>query len=95
MLVLNLGRDIDAQVIESSISGYNNQPFIPNLYSLSLIIGAVNLIPIPPLDGGHVMKHILPQKIRKSVLIFLGIGGVALLLLEMKGMFHMIEYLLS
>jgi hypothetical protein len=28
-------------------------------------------------------------------LIFLGIGGVALLLLEMKGMFHMIEYLLS
>ena len=29
---------------------------------INLVLAAFNLIPIPPLDGSHVMKHLLPTK---------------------------------
>ncbi len=29
---------------------------------INLILGVFNLIPIPPLDGSHVMYHLLPQR---------------------------------
>ena len=29
---------------------------------INLVLAAFNLIPIPPLDGSHVMKHLLPAK---------------------------------
>ncbi len=29
---------------------------------INLILGMFNLIPIPPLDGSHVMKHLLPAR---------------------------------
>jgi len=30
--------------------------------TINLVLAAFNLIPIPPLDGSHVVKHLLPPK---------------------------------
>jgi Zn-dependent protease len=33
---------------------------------INIVLGVFNLIPIPPLDGSHVIRHFLPQPIRKA-----------------------------
>jgi len=48
---------------------------------INLILAFFNLIPIPPLDGSHVMRHLLPESLRGpyaslgrfGILILLGI----------------------
>ncbi len=45
---------------------------------INLILAAFNLIPIPPLDGSHVFKYLLPPK---WSLQYQRLGGVGLLLL--------------
>lgn len=42
---------------------------------LNLLLGIFNLIPIPPLDGSHVIRHLLPDGIRRGF----DMAGVALL----------------
>ncbi len=44
---------------------------------INLILAAFNLIPIPPLDGSHVFKYLLPPK---WSLQYQRLGGVGLLL---------------
>ena len=48
--------------------------------TINLILAAFNLIPIPPLDGSHVMKHLLPAS-WASAYQRIGRYGFALLLL--------------
>lgn len=45
---------------------------------INLILAAFNLIPIPPLDGSHVFKYLLPPR---WALQYQRLGGVGLLLL--------------
>lgn len=45
---------------------------------INLILAAFNLMPIPPLDGSHVFKYILPPK---WALAYQRLAGVGLLLL--------------
>lgn len=33
---------------------------------LNILLGVFNLIPIPPLDGSHILKHFLPRQIRQG-----------------------------
>jgi Zn-dependent protease len=33
---------------------------------LNIVLALFNLIPIPPLDGSHLFKYILPQELRRS-----------------------------
>jgi Zn-dependent protease len=42
---------------------------------LNLLLGIFNLIPLPPLDGSHVIRHLLPDGIRRGF----DMAGVALL----------------
>jgi len=64
---------------------------------VNLVLGIFNLIPIPPLDGSHVLRHLLPLPLRRGydrfgrvgVLVILGvlflvpgITGVLLLPIE-------------
>jgi Zn-dependent protease len=42
---------------------------------LNLLLGIFNLIPLPPLDGSHVIRHLLPGGIRRAF----DIVGIALL----------------
>ena len=31
---------------------------------LNVLLGIFNLIPVPPLDGSHVLRHLLPDPVR-------------------------------
>jgi Zn-dependent protease len=42
---------------------------------LNLLLGIFNLIPLPPLDGSHVIRHLLPDGLRRGF----DIAGISLL----------------
>lgn len=46
---------------------------------LNLLLAVFNLIPIPPLDGSHVIRHFLPEGVRR-IYDMAGIFGIVLLL---------------
>ena len=37
-----------------------------NVAFLNIVLAMFNLIPIPPLDGSHLFKYLLPQELRRS-----------------------------
>jgi Zn-dependent protease len=49
---------------------------------LNILLGVFNLIPVPPLDGSHVLRHFLADPIRRAYDSF---GMLGLLLLIVKG----------
>ncbi len=53
--------------------------------TVNLVLAAFNLIPIPPLDGSHVMKHLLPPAWALSYQRLAGLGFVLLMLLVTLG----------
>ena len=56
---------------------------------INLILAYFNLIPIPPLDGSHVLYHLLPPSLRESYRAIgrYGIGILFLMLLAFPGAF--------
>jgi Zn-dependent protease len=46
--------------------------------SVNILLAAFNLIPIPPLDGSHVFRHLLPES-GKRVYDMIGYVGILLL----------------
>jgi Zn-dependent protease len=47
---------------------------------LNIVLAMFNLIPIPPLDGSHLFKYLLPQELR-SRYEMLGRSGVGFIFL--------------
>jgi Zn-dependent protease len=74
--------------LQSGYGGRSDSAFAPVgvlLYELMLInvvLAVFNLIPVPPLDGSHVLRHFLPDSAR---MVYDRIGFFALLLLVYLG----------
>jgi Zn-dependent protease len=56
--------------------------FIYELMVINIVLGVFNLIPVPPLDGSHVLRHFLPEPIRK---VYDTMGWIGLLVLVYFG----------
>jgi Zn-dependent protease len=52
---------------------------------LNLVLVSFNLIPIPPLDGSHVFKHLLPATLAEYYVRFQRFGFLVLILLLTVG----------
>jgi Zn-dependent protease len=49
---------------------------------INIVLGVFNLIPVPPLDGSHVVRHLLPAPMLR---IYDTVGNFGLLLLVFWG----------
>jgi len=80
MLVMGLTNGFGASASDS--------PFAPvavllfELMLINVVLAVFNLIPIPPLDGSHVLQHFLPDSVR---MVYDRIGFFALLALVYLG----------
>jgi len=59
--------------------------FLPNLAFINFILMVFNLIPIPPLDGSHILFALLPHKYDNIKIFLQQYGLIILLLLLMIG----------
>ena len=83
-LVSPVGRQILSQGFSSETDSLL-MPLCLLLYELmviNIVLGVFNLIPVPPLDGSHVLRHLLPAGILR---IYDTVGTFGLLLLVFWG----------
>ena len=52
------------------------------LMQINVVLGVFNLIPVPPLDGSHVLRHFLPETARQ---VYDSVGWVGLMVLVFFG----------
>jgi Zn-dependent protease len=101
-----LGQQIVFGIPYGLISPEMNSALVPSsllLYELmriNIILGVFNLIPVPPLDGSHVLRHFLPANALRiydtvgmfalMALVFLGGGLLGKLIFPVIGVFDYI-----
>jgi Zn-dependent protease len=55
--------------------------FLYELAIINIVLAIFNLIPVPPLDGSHVFRHLLPQSAQRTYDMIGWIGLLALVFL--------------
>jgi Zn-dependent protease len=86
------------------LAGQTNSWLMPislltyELMVINLVLGVFNLIPVPPLDGSHVLRHLLPESVRRVydtmgwfallALVYFGGNFLGLLIFPVLGVFN-------
>jgi Zn-dependent protease len=63
------------RLVETSSSLMPTALLFHEALKINVLLGIFNLIPLPPLDGSHVIRHLLPDGIRRGF----DMAGIALL----------------
>ncbi|MGE5473490.1 MAG: site-2 protease family protein [Ignavibacteriales bacterium] len=78
-------------ILSSSVSA---QAILVKIVALTIVINVnlflFNLLPIPPLDGSHILANILPYKYSQKYLELERYGVIILLVLALTGIFGLI-----
>jgi len=89
LILISLSSPQASMIVKAAMLGYpgiSNSALVPIsvlLYQgmvINVLLGVFNLIPVPPLDGSHVVRHMLSQRVR-DIYDRVGIFGLILLLL--------------
>jgi Zn-dependent protease len=74
--------------------------FLYELMEINIVLGVFNLIPVPPLDGSHVLRHFLSENLRRAydtmgifgliALVYLGGGLLRALILPVLDLYRSI-----
>ncbi|HTM88478.1 MAG TPA: site-2 protease family protein [Terriglobales bacterium] len=89
LILISLSSPQASLIVKAAMLGYpgiSNSALVPIsvlLYQgmvINVLLGVFNLIPVPPLDGSHVVRHMLSDRVR-DIYDRVGIFGLILLLL--------------
>jgi Zn-dependent protease len=69
--------------------------FVYELMVINVVLGVFNLIPIPPLDGSHVLRHFLPDGLRRTYDAVGWFGLMALIYLAPGVLGHLLNPVLN
>lgn len=56
--------------------------FFADVILINVLLGIFNLVPLPPLDGSHVLRHLMPEEMRR---IYDSVGMIGLVLFMFFG----------
>ncbi len=106
LAVVKLVSPLGEQILMQGFATDTNSFLLPlcllmyELMVINVVLGVFNLIPVPPLDGSHVLRHLLPAEalriydtvgmIGLFVLVFWGGGLLARLISPAIGFFNYI-----
>jgi Zn-dependent protease len=87
-LTSNGGHEVISGLLSGNIGEATNSHFAPvavllyEVMLINIVLAVFNLVPVPPLDGSHVLRHFLPSGVRD---IYDRVGFFALLALVYLG----------